>query len=245
MFLCSNCGKAYKTDGVWLKKHRQMCFSSSHNNRIGDIYPFSDDFFIENGSFMQPSEDIAWIKDLKPFNDQKLRKLTLIHLNINSLFSKFHHVYEILSSINPDILCLNETKLDPSVPDAAISFNGYNIHRRDRCGNGGGVLIYLKKQYRVLNSFISLDFELIHLKLSFKKNVLNLLSAYKPPSEQDQPFIDYLETRLANFSPNDHLVIVGDLNMNWFNDKGSTLKEFCLRNTLANAVISPTRMVEL
>ena len=41
-----------------------------------------------------------------------------------------------------DILTLNETRLDDSIPNSEIKISGYDIVRRDRNRNSGGVAMY-------------------------------------------------------------------------------------------------------
>ncbi len=49
----------------------------------------------------------------------------------------------LLESKPTDILLINESKIDDTVPDNEIYINGYNIIRNDRNRNGGGVIMYL------------------------------------------------------------------------------------------------------
>ena len=44
-----------------------------------------------------------------------------------------------------DILTLNETRLDNTVLDSEVKISGYDIVRRDRNRNGGGVEIVYSK----------------------------------------------------------------------------------------------------
>lgn len=44
-----------------------------------------------------------------------------------------------------DILAINKTKIDHTVPDSEISLAGYNIVRKDSNGHGGGVLMYIRE----------------------------------------------------------------------------------------------------
>ena len=43
-----------------------------------------------------------------------------------------------------DIFAVNETKLDSTVDDRHIYIEGYNLKRRDRNRQGGGVAIYIR-----------------------------------------------------------------------------------------------------
>ena len=44
-----------------------------------------------------------------------------------------------------DILAINESKIDSTIPDSDINFPGYNIIRKDCNINGGGVVIYVRE----------------------------------------------------------------------------------------------------
>ena len=41
-----------------------------------------------------------------------------------------------------DLIAFNETRLDPNITDNMISLDGYDVIRKDRSRNGGGVCIY-------------------------------------------------------------------------------------------------------
>ncbi|CAF0978542.1 unnamed protein product [Brachionus calyciflorus] len=47
---------------------------------------------------------------------------------------------QILNSGICDVLCLNEAKLDDQVPSSMFNHHNYNMYRRDRNRNGGGIL---------------------------------------------------------------------------------------------------------
>ena len=50
-----------------------------------------------------------------------------------------------------DILGLNETKLDKTIPDIQVDIEGYDILRRDRNRNGGGVALYIRQSLNYVN----------------------------------------------------------------------------------------------
>ena len=74
----------------------------------------------------------------------KLKGFKIGQLNITSLVK---HVEELRIFIHEqpiDILCINETRLDNPITSAEVEICGYEIVRRDRNRNGGGVAIYLR-----------------------------------------------------------------------------------------------------
>lgn len=65
-------------------------------------------------------------------------------MNIASL-TKHKEELAIFISKQPFIIfCLNETGLDWSIDNSEVEIPGYNLVRKDRNWNGGGVGIYLR-----------------------------------------------------------------------------------------------------
>ena len=85
------------------------------------------------------------------------RGLHFIHVNINRILPKIEEIRYIAQSVNFSIIGLSESKLDNSVNDNEISVPGYDILRKDRNRNGGGVLAYIKNDlaYNVLEDLDS------------------------------------------------------------------------------------------
>ena len=50
-----------------------------------------------------------------------------------------------------DIIGLNETKLHKTIPDSQVDIEGYDILRRDRNRNGGGVALYIRQSLNYIN----------------------------------------------------------------------------------------------
>ena len=75
----------------------------------------------------------------------------IAYLNINSLREKIISLQEICLKSSIDILCVDETKLDASYPNAQFHIEGYQfpLFRRYRDKRGGGKMVF------VLNSIIT------------------------------------------------------------------------------------------
>ena len=69
----------------------------------------------------------------------------LSYLNINSLGGKFHNLREFCFKTEVDILCIDETKIDPSYPDSQFHIDGYQfphfvkIETKDSCNYSSGL----------------------------------------------------------------------------------------------------------
>ena len=76
----------------------------------------------------------------------------ICNLNCRSIMNKQAAISAIIAIELIDIVCLTETWLNCATPDAALTFPGYNLFRRDRdncktpwCNLGGGGVAILVK----------------------------------------------------------------------------------------------------
>ena len=82
-------------------------------------------------------------ENLKVF---KNRGLHFIYLNINSLQLKIDELRELVKASNATVVGITESKLDDSINDCEICIEGYNIIRRDRNREGGGLVYYVSNK---------------------------------------------------------------------------------------------------
>lgn len=84
------------------------------------------------------------------------KSLKIIHINVNSIISisRRYDLQEFLRKHNPDIVLLNETKLNPR---HNLKFVNYNVVRHDRNGaiRGGGTAILIRNniKYKVHTNY--------------------------------------------------------------------------------------------
>ena len=124
----------------------------------------------------------------------KSNNLNLLHLNINSLFNKEHDLSEILALKCYDVVCLNETKIDDSTKLQIQKHPYYNMIRRDRSNNGGGILALIRKEYKIIQSFAANDYEALYFQLNVAERNLNFIVCYRPPSTNESLFIESWRT---------------------------------------------------
>ena len=67
-----------------------------------------------------------------------------IHINIDSILHKIDELRHIVQSINLSFIEIYESKLDSSVNDNEINIPGYDILKKDRNRNRGGVFAYIR-----------------------------------------------------------------------------------------------------
>ena len=65
-------------------------------------------------------------------------------INIASLPKHIDELRNYMISTPVDILAINETHLDGSFSDSAVSIPGYSLERKECKRNGGGVALYIR-----------------------------------------------------------------------------------------------------
>lgn len=171
------------------------------------------------------------------------KNLKIIHINVNSLISisRRYDLQQFLKKHNPDIVLLNETKLNSK---HRLNFENYKMIRKDRKDSkrGGGTAILIKSNLkhsicsnRETNSFKFLETCIIKIPMIANKEII-IISAYYPSGNNDSYFrneINNLFESLDLRNHNKYYILAGDLNckhIDWGNptgnEKGNKLKEW-------------------
>ena len=110
--------------------------------------------------------------------------LRAFHINVHSLRNKMDEEWHFCDTNKPHVLAVNETWLDDSFSDAEVSIPEYNVFRRDRNYNGGGVAIYVAKNLTCnrINLTWADNIEGIWVEISqpFSSKII-LESVHRPP----------------------------------------------------------------
>ena len=156
------------------------------------------------------------------------------YLNINSLRNKINDLRKICRKTQIHVLCIDETKLDESFPDAQFHIKGYQYpaFRKDRNKNGGGRIVYVKERLiakRILE-YENRNIEAICIEIFISKRKWCLAFAYRPPYNNNKAtFFMELNKSLCNIARKyKNRLIIGDLNINFGNLKGGIYIATCL-----------------
>ena len=107
------------------------------------------------------------------------------HLNINPLRAKILSLKEILHKTPIDILCIDETKLDETFPDAQFMIENYKFppFRKDRNKNEVGKMVFIRKELlaKRLEDFETKSTETICIELVISKRKWCIIFTYRPP----------------------------------------------------------------
>ena len=139
-----------------------------------------------------------------------------------SLSPKIDELREVAKQIEVGLICITETWLRRHIHDNVVEIYGYNIVRRDRYQDHGGVCMYVKNgiEYELLSALANNDHEVIWLKLKpvslpRRKPCIILCNLYLPPKGNDQDLINYLYESLTKIEArftNCGTIILGDFN---------------------------------
>lgn len=148
----------------------------------------------------------------------------MVSLNIVSLPLHLDEFRIWLAEQNIDIIAFNETRLDSNINDNQVRLNNYELVRKDRNRNGGGVCVYIKNHinYKVRLDLMSEETESIVIEI-VKPNSkpFAIIVAYRPPQSNPDDFFNNIlnsikmldnerkeiymwETSTAIFSPTDY-----------------------------------------
>ena len=191
--------------------------------------------------------DVDESPDLANITPQASKRCVIGNLNINSLPSKFLEVQDWIGSF--DILSIQETKIDSTFPNSQFSVQGYNLYRRDRKKGGGGIVVYVRNSippYQLKTNRGEVEAILIDIQLG--QQHFSLLSAYKPPSVENEIFRRELSALLdLAISNRPDVICVGDLNCDLLHPmdngkQGRELLDVCDVYDLYNLITGPTRI---
>ena len=74
-----------------------------------------------------------------------MNRLTIGHLNINSLRNKFDNL-KLLVKNSLDVFMISKTKLDETFPEGQFLRDGFTPpYTMDKNSNGGGIALYIKE----------------------------------------------------------------------------------------------------
>ena len=98
-------------------------------------------------------------------------------LNVFTLLKHLDELRVLAGQHEPDILAINETKIDTDMDDHEILRDGYHVERPERKKFGVGVAIYMRKgiDYKVRNDLIIYDLESISVEVKIGKHKNHLL----------------------------------------------------------------------
>jgi exonuclease III len=144
--------------------------------------------------------------------------MSIAQINVRSIIPKIEEIRYILAKTELDILCINETWLDSSVHDFEIMVNDYNVIRKDRNRNGGGVCLYIKEQlehkHRPDLELETVECQWVEIPNKHSRPLL-LCNVYRPPDANADYYNDIVNMINVALLEDKYTIITGDLNFNY------------------------------
>ena len=145
----------------------------------------------------------------------KEKGFKMAFLNIVSLLPKIDEISHSMSNKLIDLIAFNETRLDPNITNGMVHLNDYDLIRKDRSRNGGGVCIYLRSSinYKIRNDLVPSELEAVCIEIIKPHSKPFLVATvYRPPSASSE-FFDHFEKLIkATDDENKEIYVLGDLN---------------------------------
>jgi len=178
----------------------------------------------------------------------KKNGINFMHLNIHYLFPKFDEIKHLLDENNEiDVLGLGETFLSSSFSDSEFQLKNYQLFRRDRQSNGGGIVVYVKSNYPCIQRHdLEIDsVESIWLEFKCEKQKSFIVGyVYRPPSSAASWNTDMEKILEKVYCQNKEIILFGDINYNFVNSETSNVTWNNITNAfnLTQLVDKPTRV---
>ena len=152
---------------------------------------------------------------------------------------------------NFDVLALNETRLDHSIPDDLVNIPNYDIINCNvRNRNGGGVCIYVRNtiSYRNLSHTIPYNLEAVVVEIHKPNSRPFIVSTiYRPPNSTVDIF-GKIEYFISKFDcEHNEFYLLGDLNCNMLDTSSHVIKKLNLlleSYQLYQMINQPTRVTQ-
>ena len=114
-----------------------------------------------------------------------------------------------------DLIAFNETRLDANITDNMINLDGYDVVRKDRSRNGGGVCIYLRSSinYKIRDDLFPSELEAVCIEIIKPHSKPFLVTTVHRPPSASSDFFDLFEKLIkAIDNENKEMYVLGDLN---------------------------------
>ena len=151
---------------------------------------------------------------LRNLRSKNVGNIIFSYLNINSIRNKFENLCELVAG-NVDILCIAETKLDPSLQNSQFLIPVFHKPlKMDVRSRGGGLLVYIKPSKTLTKFKLPNNIQIIPFELNLRKDKWLFVCIYKPPLQNNQCFVSIL-SHLLDFYSNeyDNKVVLVNFNL--------------------------------
>jgi Reverse transcriptase (RNA-dependent DNA polymerase)/Endonuclease-reverse transcriptase len=150
-------------------------------------------------------------------------------VNCRSFIKNKHNLLQEVDVYNPDIIVATETYLTENVKDSELDLNDYDIFRKDKASNSGGVLIATRKlvngetvnekECEIKDITKNYEFLAVNINLGNKIGKVKIVGVYRHNDNDNAEVLDVIKRNIIDKTCKEMPVIIaGDLNLpkiNW------------------------------
>ena len=165
-------------------------------------------------NLLSPTDEIN--KKLEPYSNF----IKMGHANTVTVPKNRDDIELFLLRTGMDIFATSETNIHKNTPKSVFEISNYRFYHKDRVGNRGGSGIYIKKEIPSKYIPISYEhdkFEVCAIEVVLNKVKVAVVSIYKSPSVEYRVYDLIFESLQALIIKYGHVVILGDLNIDFLN----------------------------
>lgn len=150
--------------------------------------------------------------------------MKIVTFNVNSIRTRLHQLDKLIEKHSPDIIGLQETKVtDEDFPVSDIESLGYHVEFFGQKTHYGVAVMSKSKPTAVQKGFPTDDADAQRRMIMCEVDGVKLINGYFPQGEsRDHPvkfpakqkyYSDLMNYLNSSFSPDDRVVLVGDMNV--------------------------------
>ena len=176
-----------------------------------------------DANLLSPTDEI--IKKFEPYNNF----IKMGHANTVSIPKNRDDIELFFNETGMDIFATSETNIHKNTPKSVFEIPNYRFYHKDRVGNRGGSGIYIKKEIPSRYIPISYEhekFEVCAIEVVINKVKVAVVSIYKSPSVEYKVYSLIFEALQALIIKYNHVVILGDLNIDFLQKNTSKYRYF-------------------
>ena len=167
--------------------------------------------------------------------------------NINGLLSHIDELRVFIDEHRPDIICINETKIDDKIHGSDIEIDNYLVVRKDKNSGGSGVAIYILKnlEFTVRDDLMTYNLENVTIQLKIGNYRSFIVTALYRLPDKPVEYFDKLESLISSIESEDkNTIILGDTNCSFLDNSDNDtkhLKRILMTYQLSQLIREPTR----
>ena len=171
----------------------------------------------------------------KAINNKEMRRETIISCNIRSLNKNFENLASASAMKHPEVVCLQETWLEPSVSSGNIwEEEGWDQHNNSM-GRGKGITTFFKEMFSWDQDISRDDYQITKIR----SDSLDVINIYRSAGAPTDAFGNDVSSLISSGK---QTLIVGDFNMCYNADFSHRLFESLRFQGFKQIVKNPTHI---